>query len=171
VPLETKYKIQTKTSITGSRTSLTGCMHFYGHAHPSYAYIDFQMSLTYWVKFKPKFYAQILPMHSLFPMRKANKALSTCKGHIVLLEEVVTQSHTKWKLSYGKYYTTLYNACKYITCMLVFIILNEFLGMPCSTVEEMDNAYTFFFKDHINWLSTFSYMQLNPIISLKHATY
>jgi hypothetical protein len=86
MPLETKYKLKLPL--------LDACISM-EHAHPSYAYIDFQMSLTYWVKFKPKFYAQILPMHSLFPMRKANKALSTCKGHIVLLEEVVSQSHTK----------------------------------------------------------------------------
>jgi hypothetical protein len=29
--------------------------------------------------------------------------------------------------------------------MLVFIILNEFLGIPCSSVKEIDNAYTPFF--------------------------
>jgi hypothetical protein len=44
----------------GSRTSLPDACTVMEHAHPSNAHINAQMSLAQWVKFEPKFYAQIL---------------------------------------------------------------------------------------------------------------
>jgi hypothetical protein len=46
--------------LIGSRTSHPDACTVMEHTHPSYAHINAQMSLAQWVKFEPKFYAQIL---------------------------------------------------------------------------------------------------------------
>ncbi len=46
-----------KTSLIGSHLDTCSSME---HVPPSYAHIVLKMSLTHWVKFEPKFYAQIL---------------------------------------------------------------------------------------------------------------
>jgi hypothetical protein len=56
LPFMAGSNFKLKTSLTGSRTfHLDACTPM-EHAHPPYAHIVLQMSLTHWVKFKPKFW-------------------------------------------------------------------------------------------------------------------
>jgi hypothetical protein len=55
-----------KTSLIGSRTSHLDACTTMEHVHPSYVHMVLQIWLTHWIKFEPKFYAQILIVFSLW---------------------------------------------------------------------------------------------------------
>jgi hypothetical protein len=58
--LDARFKLQTKTSLIQSKTSHLDVWTFMECAYPSYAHIVLWMSLTHWIKFEPKIYAQML---------------------------------------------------------------------------------------------------------------
>ncbi len=71
LPFMAKFKQKLKTSLTGSRTSHVDACTSFEHTHPSCAHKVLQMSLSHWVKFEPKFNAQIVHqciVFSLWPM-------------------------------------------------------------------------------------------------------
>jgi hypothetical protein len=75
--------IQQKSSLTWSSTSHLDPCTSMEHAHPSsYAQRVFQMSLTHWVKFEPKFiYDQILHQCEVSSspwVGRANKVMTSC---------------------------------------------------------------------------------------------
>jgi hypothetical protein len=59
LPFMAVSNFKLNTSITGFKTSHLRACTAMKHAHPSYAHIVLQMSLTPEVKFEPKYYAQI----------------------------------------------------------------------------------------------------------------
>jgi len=60
LPFSATSNFKLKTSLTGCIISHLDACNFMERAHPSYAHIIPWISLSQWVKFEPKFYAQIL---------------------------------------------------------------------------------------------------------------